>query len=61
LPEAATDAMLALGDDFNIPGTFADGLMNPFLKDTRVKPREIFHTGNDRGRIIAHRNTLYLL
>ena len=54
LPETPADAVLALGDDFDVPMAVGDGLLDAFLEDARIHPDAFFRPGDDDGGFVGH-------
>jgi hypothetical protein len=57
LPEAAADAVLAMGGDFNPPMTVAHRGLNALLEDTGIYAKPIFHSGENFCRFKGHGST----
>jgi hypothetical protein len=43
-PDSAAKTLLAIGNDFNIPVSCKNGLLDSSLKDPGIDPSAIFHT-----------------
>ena len=59
-PEAAANPVLAEGSDFDVPVAVGDGLLYPFLKNSRIHPDAFFRSGNHDGWFVRHDDSLLL-
>ena len=57
-PEASAEAVLALGNDIDIPVSIGEGLLDTLLKNTRIYPDALFGPGNDDGLSLRHEISL---
>ena len=57
-PETSAEAVLALGDDLDIPVSVGDGLLDALLKNARIHPGALFGPGDDDGLFLRHEISL---